>query len=314
MDKLPLTAIAGFIAAGVQATGSTAGFWTAFTWSFVILIAVMEAALGFTKRKKWWPWQKRTVNIVAVTVALAVVGLLDWNAYRKEYLTDDLRVNFQIPHPNQVGTSNLAVNFFISTKAPVSVLLEETVLVQIASTDFSNSPHRNSDYCKLVANAIVGKAATEGWVHPNQMALHTTMEKPPRAASDANEDYGKPFPFSDDGKIDMAFYEPASVSVAGNSVAPTPVTVEGGKPVAVVANFMTDPASWGSRNVMTICGAVRYLAGDGRDTWAVCPAQVVAQIYQNGKPAGQSAGPFATTPFVFGSNSNDSRCSVWKGL
>jgi hypothetical protein len=313
--KLPFTALAGIIAAAIQATGTTGGFGTACTWSFVILTAAVEAAISFSKQKtNWLPWQRRAAALAATLIAVIVTGLLDWNAYRKEYLADDLRVNFQIPHPSQVGTNELALNFLVATKAPVSVLLEETIAVEIASTDFSNSPHRNSELCRLVAPMIVGKAATEIWVHPNQKVLHHSMERPPHSLSDAYEEFGKPFPFPDDGKLDMAFYEPKTVSNGGKDSSPGPVAVEGGKPVAVVANFETDPASWGNHNVITICGAIRYLSGDGRDTWAVCPAQVIAQVYQNGRPAGLSNGPFATTPFVFGANSNDSRCSVWKGL
>jgi hypothetical protein len=313
--KLPITALAGIIAAAVQATGTTTGFGTACTWSFVILIAAIEAAISFSKQKVHWrPWQRRLATLAAISAAVLVVGLLNWHAYRKEYLADDLRVNFQIPHPSQVGTNELALNFLVATKAPVSVLLEETVAVEIASTDFSNNPGRNSELCKLLVTHIVGKALTENWLHPGQKILHHSMDRPPHTLPEAYEDFGKPFPSPDDGKLDLAFYDLKTVSIGGKDSTPGPVTVEAGKPVAVVANFETDPASWGSHNVMTVCGAIRYLSGDGRDTWAVCPAQVIAQIYQNRKPMGQSAGPFATTPFVFGANSNDSRCGVWKGL
>jgi hypothetical protein len=310
--KLPLTAVAGIIAAAVQATGTTNGFGAACTWSFVILIAAVEAALSFSKQKvDWQPWQRRMITLAAITVSILVVGVLDWQAYCKEYLIDDLRVNFQIPHPSQVGTNELALNFLVATKAAVSVLLEETVAVQIASTDFSNNPARNSELCKLLALHIVGKATTETWLHPNQKALHHSMGRPPTALPEANEDFGKPFPFPDDGKLDLAFYDPKTVSIGGKESGPSPVVVEAGKPVAVLANFETDPTSWATHNVITVCGAIRYLSGDGRDTWAVCPAQVAAQIYQNGNPMGQTGGPFATTPYVFGANSSDSRCGVW---
>jgi hypothetical protein len=314
--KLPFTALAGIIAAAVQATGTTTGFGTALTWSFVILTAAVEATLGFSKKKaNWKPWQRRASTLAAIIVAVLVVGSLNWQAYRKEYLADDLRVNFQIPHPSQIGTNELALNFLIATKAPVSVLLEETVAIEVASTDFSNNPGRNTALCKLIAPYIVGRATTETWLHPGQKTLHHLMDRPPQALPEANEEFsGKPPPFPDDGKLDLAFYEPKSVLVGGKETAPAPVTVEAGKPVAVVAVFETDPASWGTHNVMTICGAIRYFSGDGRDTWAICPAQVIAKMYEKAIQTGQYGGPFATTPFVFGTNSNDSRCSAWKGL
>lgn len=313
--KLPLTASAGIIAAAVQATGTTNGFGTACTWSFVILVAAVEAALSFSKQKiDWKPWQRAATAMSAILIAVVVVGLLDLQAYRKEYLADDVRVNLQVPHPTQVGTTELSLNFLVATKAPVSILLEETVAVEVASNDFSNNPLRNTALCKLLAPYIVGKATMETWVHPGQKTLHHVMDRPPQSLSEANEDFsGKPPPYRDDGKLDLAYYEPKFVLAAGNAAAPAPVAVEAGKPAAVVAVFDTDPASWSTRNVMTVCGAIRFLSGDGRDTWAVCPAQVVAKMYEKGTQAGPIEGPFFTTPFVFGTNSSDNRCSVWKG-
>ena len=52
----------------------------------------------------------------AIVVAALAVSFLDWQAYRKEVLADDLRVNFQIPHPNQIGTNELDLTFLVCHK------------------------------------------------------------------------------------------------------------------------------------------------------------------------------------------------------
>jgi len=92
------------------------------------------------------------------------------------------------------------------------------------------------------------------------------MDRPPRSLPEANEDFsGKPAPYPDDGKLDLTFYEPKSVLIGGKEAVPAPVVVDAGKSAAVVAVFETDPATWGTRNVMTICGGLRYLSGDGRE-------------------------------------------------
>jgi hypothetical protein len=51
----------------------------------------------------------------------------------------------------------------------------------------------------------------------------------------------------------------------GKEAVPAPVVVDAGKSAAVIAVFETDPATWGTRNVMTACGAIRYLSGDRRE-------------------------------------------------
>ena len=232
-----LPALAGVIAAAVQATGTTPGFVTACTWSFVILIAAVEAAIGFQNKDPLAAMAKNGDCRSCNCRRGSVVGFLDWQAYQKEYLADDLRVNFQIPHPNQIGTGELALTFLVATKVPVSVLLQETAVIEVMSTDFSNNPGRNNDLCKLLPSFVVGRAIRENWLHPGQKALHELMDKPPRPPSDVNEDFGKPFPFSDDGKLDLAFYDPKTVLVGGEEATPAPVAVEAGKSVAVVRKF-----------------------------------------------------------------------------
>jgi hypothetical protein len=314
-EKLPFTALAGIVAAAVQASGAVTGFFAACTWSLVILTAAVEAALGFSAKRTHWRWWQRWITAVAaIMIAIFAVGVLDWQAYRKEYLTDDLRVNFQVPHPIQVGTDELALNFLVATKAPASILLEETVAVEVASTDFSNNPGRDSAFCKLLPSYIVGKSVTENWLHPGQKVLHHSMDRPANSLPEANGGFTPNPPFADDGKIDLAYYDPKSISVDGKEIAPGPISVAANKPVGVTAVFETDPAPWATHNVLTVCGAIRYLSSDGRDTWVVCPAQGRAQMYENGKATGEMSGPFATTPFVIGGNSSDSRCGLWKGL
>jgi hypothetical protein len=314
-DKLPITAFAGIIAAAVQATGAVSGFFAAVTWSLVILAAAVEAALCYTAAKRSWPPLRKVLTAgVAIAVAILVVSLLNLHAYRIEFLNDDVRVNFQVPHPNQLGTSELALNFLILNKAPSSILLEETVAAVIASTDFSNNTFRDSAYCKLVPGWLTGRKLTENWLHPGQTVLHNSSAKPAHFLEEANENWTTDPPFADDGKLDMAFYDPKSIMVDGREFPSGPMGIEPGKPLGISATFVTDPAQWGAHNVLTLCGAIRYLSSDGRDTWAVCPAQIFGWMFQNGQPAGQTGGPFASTPFMLGRNSNDSRCGIWSGM
>jgi hypothetical protein len=95
------------------------------------LIAAVEAAISFSSQKiHWQRWRRMVTAAAAIFVAALAVSFLDWQAYRKEFLADDLRVNFQISHPNRTGTSDLALTFLVATKAQVSVLLQETIAVE----------------------------------------------------------------------------------------------------------------------------------------------------------------------------------------
>ena len=151
-EKLPITAIVGIIAAALQATGALSGFWTVLTWSLVILAAAIEAALGYaasthpSSRKRW-------TARVAILVAMIVVGFLNLHAHQTEHSKEDVRVNFHFPHPNQLGSEDLTLNFLIVNKAISSIVLVETLAVEIASTDFSNNTARDSAFC----NAVLGR-------------------------------------------------------------------------------------------------------------------------------------------------------------
>jgi hypothetical protein len=213
-----------------------------------------------------------------------------------------------------LGSGDLALTFLILNKAASSVLLEETVAVEIASTDFSNNTFRNNALCKLLPAHIAAKSTSENFLHPGKVSLHRSMDKPAHFLDEANENFTPNPPFADDGKLDVAYYDPKSISTDGKELAPGPVAIDSGKALGVSAAFVTDPFSWDAHNVLTLCGAIRYLSNDGRDTWAVCPAQTVGQMYDSGGGVGRAFGPFATTPFKLGSNSNDIRCGIWKAM
>jgi len=75
-DKLPFTALAGIIAAAVQASGATSGFVAACAWSLVILAAPIEAVLGYTTTKHdWRPSLRRFTALSGIAIAVVVVGL-----------------------------------------------------------------------------------------------------------------------------------------------------------------------------------------------------------------------------------------------
>jgi hypothetical protein len=314
-EKLPITALAGILAAALRASGVVSGpFWTTATWSIVILALPIEAAWGYADSKRYWRSERRRwIKGSAVAAALLLVGALNYGGYRSEYRKDELRVNFQAPHPNQLGTSELTLNYLVLNKAQASILLEETLVAVVASTDFSNNTFRDSAYCKLVVSWIPGRSMMENWTHPGQSVVHHSLQKPVHFLAEANENWTKNPPFADDGKLDVAYYDPKSISIEGKELPPIPWSIEPSKSVGVSAAFITDPAPWDAHNVVTACGVIRYLSSDGRDTWAVCPAQIIGKMFQDGKPAGQTGGPFATTPYAFGRNSNDARCGVWVG-
>jgi hypothetical protein len=103
-DKLPFTALAGIIAAAVKATSVLLEFYTAVTWSLVILAAAIETVLGYTSVKRHWPTARKRITVGgAILIAAIVVGLLDLHAYRTEFLKDDVRVNFQGTASLQTG-------------------------------------------------------------------------------------------------------------------------------------------------------------------------------------------------------------------
>jgi hypothetical protein len=137
------------------------------TGAFVTLIAAVEAAISFSSQKiHWQRWRRMVTAAAAIFVAALAVSFLDWQAYRKELLADDLRVNFLIPHPNQIGTSELALTFWLSQRRRCLCSCRRLSLLKVASTDFSNNPARNSELCKLLAPHVSRKGNDGNMVSP----------------------------------------------------------------------------------------------------------------------------------------------------
>lgn len=184
---------------------SVVGFLKDFALD-VAMTAGVTSRLGVVRytaaKQHWRPTRKRLTAGATIAVAVLVVGLLNLHAYRTEYLKDDVRVNFQVPHPTQLGTNELALNFLILNKAQSSILLEETVAAEIASTDFSNNTFRDNAFCKLLPSWIAGRRVMDDWVHPAQAVLHHSVQKPAHFLDEANENWTTDPPFADDGKLD----------------------------------------------------------------------------------------------------------------
>ena len=279
-------------------------------WGLVILAAGAEAVLyltnGFGGR---WRLVARSAGIA---VAVIAVGALDLRSWNKEYRTEDLRVSLAAPHPNQLGTGELDLNFLIVNKAQGS-LLEEVLAIEIATTDTSkDASTRNAALCKLEVSNLMGKGLREGLVHPSQKALHISAPRPSKGLPPPAYGSYANLPFQDDNKLDVVYYDPKTISVAGKNFANLSIGLETGQPLALAVHFETDPASWSVHNVLVLCGAIRYVSTIGQDTWAVCPVQAISQIWDaDGKGFGVSGGPTTANQYVFGTNSNDSRCGVW---
>jgi hypothetical protein len=88
-DKLPFTALAGIIAAAVKATSVLLEFYTAVTWSLVILAAAIETVLGYTSVKRHWPTARKRITVGGAILIAAIVV--------------DVRVNFQGTASLQTG-------------------------------------------------------------------------------------------------------------------------------------------------------------------------------------------------------------------
>jgi hypothetical protein len=306
-DKLPVTTFAVGIAAAFQAAGAASPFWTACAWCIVIAAAAGEAAFRFLSRAQWKQGQKYMAAFAVIAIVAPFIFWTVWQAYRKEFLTDDLRLTFNVPHPSQIGTDGFDLNYVISNKGSTSLLIEEIIAVEIATTDFSNNPSRNGVLCKPQVLGIPGRGVREIFAHPGRKVLHEFQNRPilPEAFSQ-----GEPA-FPDDEKIDMAIYEPKKVLENGKEFAIRAVTIETGGASSFTTSFDTDPVDWGSRNVIVICGAIKYLASAGQEMWAACPAYVSARTYKDGKPSGALGGPAGPRSFTINAaESTEGFCGV----
>lgn len=135
------------------------------------------------------------------------------------------------------------------------------------------------------------------------------MDKPALPA--AAYFHGSPQPFPDDKKLDVTIYVPRTLTDSSDKdLAGAGISIEAGKVTSLSASFDTDPTSWDKHNVVTLCGAMQYFRGDGREESSICTAYSVAQIYQNGKRAGELFGPGGSTGFtVLPVASTDAACA-----
>jgi hypothetical protein len=306
-DKLPFTVFAVGIAAAFQASGATSPFWTSVVWSIVILASITEATVWFLNQVSW----RRLIKVsFALAVAVIVVPLISlviiWQAYKKEFSAADFSVTFNVAHPAKIGTDRLDLNYLILNKGSTPLLIEEVLAVELSTTDFSNNPARNGSLCASQVMGIPGRGNTERFSHPGQTVLHETQIRPELTPAFTR---GDPPPFQDDEKLDAAIYEPKSVTSNEKDIGIRAFVVE--KASSVTATFDTDPAVWSAHNVMVICGAIKYLASNGQEMWAVCPAQLRAQIYQDGKPLGEIGGPAGPRSFtIYSATSSGGLCGV----
>jgi hypothetical protein len=193
-DKLPFTTIAVGIAAAVQAATTTT-FLPACAWGLVILATVGEVTWrGLKDAAGWKRWQKYGLYSLASALSISFVCWLGFQAYRKEYLTEYLHVSFNLPHPGQIGTDRLDLNYVILNKNLFSVLVKEIMAIEIATTDFSNDPSRNAELCGLQALHFHDNIVKDTWPHPGTKVLHSAMDRPPLPPAAYGAQGSPPFP------------------------------------------------------------------------------------------------------------------------
>jgi hypothetical protein len=306
-EKLPFTTFAVGIAAAFQAAGAVSPFWTACAWCFVIVAAATEATYRFLSQTNQWTRLQKGIAAFAVTaLVVPFISWTIWQAYRRGFQTEDLRLAFNVPHPNQIGTDRLDLNYVILNKSSTPLLIEEIVALEIATTDFSNNPSRTGTVCKSQVLYIPGRAVREIFTHQGQKVLHELQNRPTLPEAYVR---GTP-PFPDDEKLDVAIYEPKTLSANEKSFATRAFSIDAGKASSLTATFDTDEAAWGTHNVVVICGAIKYLTSAGQDTWAACPASVIAQLYEDGKQIGQLGGPAGSKSFTISTVGSSEECGV----
>jgi hypothetical protein len=218
-EKLPLTAVAVGFAAAFQAAESSTSFKTACIWGLVVLATATETILFFLKGLPWTRLFKWAAGVLAIAPVFVffVLGVA-MPAYRKEFLTQELRVNFSAPHPGQIGTDKLDLKYFILNQSLNPIVIEEISAIQIATTDFSTNPYRNNALCTLQAPFLPTWALMERKPHPSRKVMHTSMAKPSLPAAEKAYLRESDLPFQDDGKLDVASYLPKTLLEGGKDV------------------------------------------------------------------------------------------------
>jgi hypothetical protein len=261
---------------------------------------LLKQTVGWTRWKKWG------VSLLAATAVVPLVYMLVYQAYKKEFLTEMLRINFDIPHPNQTDGDRLDINFLIHNKGSSPILIEKISAIKIETTDLSNNPWRNAELCKQ--NGVYRPyESMMTWLHPEGKVSHTLMDKPsfPPAPSKYGSEGGLPFP--DDKKLNIANYDTSALSEGGKDVVGA-ISIDAGKAVSFAASFDTDPTTWNTHNVMIICGPIKYVRSDGEETWAVCPAWTAAHLYQGAMATGLASGGSPKGFTIDSTGSKESAC------
>lgn len=314
-EKLPLTAVAVGLAAAFQAAESSTSFKTVCIWSLVIFATATETILFFLKPVPWRGSFKWAAGLLAISpVFLFVVLGVAMPAYRKEFLTEELRVNFSAPQPAQIGVGKLDLEYFILNRSLNPIVIGEISAVQISTTDFSTNPNRNNELCRIQALLLPSWGFMEGQPHPNRKVMHASMAKPLLPAAEKTYVHESDLPFQDDGKLDVAFYIPKTLLEGGKDVAGGAFSIDAGKAISLAASFDTDSVTWDTHNVLVICGAIKFLGKDGHTAWAACPVTTVAHMYQFGKPMGVLRGSANTAPYTITTQLNEGPCGVHRGL
>jgi hypothetical protein len=289
-EKLPFAAIAVGIAAAVQAATTTT-FFPACAWGLVILATALEVTWHISDNQNRWP--KLIIRSVVVIFLVPIVSFLAYQAYRREYDGKYLYVAFDVPHPPQVGTDNLELNYVLLNNGISPILVEKVTMLETVTTDFTYNPHRNIELCNFARPFFRSERMREFYPPTDGKVYHLPMNRPTLPVATLVE--GVP-PFPDDGKIDVASYAPKTLLDNGKDVIGA-ISIDAGKATSLTASFEMDPVSWEAPNVVILCGGRKYLQGGGIEIFTVCPAWILAHDFRDGKPFVQLFGPASPTGF-----------------
>jgi hypothetical protein len=217
----------------------------------------------------------------------------------------------------QLGTDKLDLDYVVLNKGLAPILIQELSAIQIATTDVSDDPYRNygnGEICKLLPGIYLTVEPPKE-AHPGRKSLHFSVDRPappPAQTAYGSEGFAR---LPDDNKLDVARYDPKALSESGKDIAGVAITIEAGKAASFAASFDTDPAAWGSHNVLILCGAIKYLRSDGLESWAVCNAWMAVSKYKDEKSTGVlgEARPLIG-PSAVAVGSKESGCRVWSNL
>ena len=208
--------------------------------------------------------------LISLVSAIIALGSLITNLIINFWHTEDLIIYLHFPKPNQVGTTELTIDYFFFDGGKKMALIEDVGVVQLQAMGKPQG-HNSHLYIELCNDPYL-----PGFPH--------RYEAMPPEKDDELTEIQKP----QTPQIDRAFASftwPKEINIDGHEVASSAVLIEPEKTRIITARYDMRRVDQNVFNILVICPVVRYFDSEGHPTVAVCQGYL-SVVFPVGEPGG----------------------------